>query len=30
MRSYEAQGTAVHIDEGKKINLEFTAIPAKN
>lgn len=28
MRPYESRGTAVHIDEGRKATIEFTAIPA--
>jgi len=30
MRSYESRGTPVHIDEGSKAAIEFTAIPAQN
>jgi hypothetical protein len=30
MRSYESRGTPVHIDEGSKATIEFTAIPGQN
>jgi hypothetical protein len=29
MRPYETRGTAVHIEEGRKTTIEFTAIPAQ-
>jgi len=30
MRPYESRGTPVHIDEGRKVTIEFSAIPAQN
>jgi len=28
MRPFESRGTAIHIDEGRKTTIEFTAIPS--